>query len=170
MYFFSCLSSRWTHIFCLEPFKCALNIRFANEYSSKKVHSHHVCFMQKWCIHTLLVCRVLRKTFSMNEDVAVQSDNSSWCFSGLLQVASQSNINLWTMIKKCKQKFLFFSRLKRDLSFNFWVCLKKSKIVDRKKHSINTIYIEVRVISYCKVLKVFNFKLFFSILQYPLPS
>ena len=42
--------------------------------------------------------------------------------------------------KSRRQKFLFFWRLKRDLSLKFCVCHKKSKIMNRTKHFITTIY------------------------------
>ena len=43
--------------------------------------------------------------------------------------------------KLCWQKFLFFWRLKKDLSLNFCVYHKKSKIMNWTKHSVTTIYI-----------------------------
>ena len=42
--------------------------------------------------------------------------------------------------KSRRQKFIFFWRLKRNLSLNICVCHKKSKIMNWIKNSITTIY------------------------------
>ena len=68
-----------------------------------------------------------------------------------------------------RQKFLFFWRLKSDLSFNFFIYHKKSKIMNWTKHFITTIYMWDRCNAMLKSFQLQTF-LFFLILQYPFLS
>ena len=63
--------------------------------------------------------------------------------------------------KSPRQKFLFFWRLKRDLSLNFCVCHKKRKSWSELNIVLLLFICKMHLI-YCKVLKVFNFILFSS--------
>ena len=69
----------------------------------------------------------------------------------------QHNTFYW---KLCYQKFLFFSRLKRDLFFNFCVIIRKVKLWITQKIIVLLFICKICVILYCKVLNIFNFKLF----------
>ena len=66
--------------------------------------------------------------------------------------------NITNFTENCAGKSFFPSRLKRDLLFNFCVCQKKVKSWIEQNILLVLFTCKIRLIIYCKVLKVFSFK------------
>ena len=74
--------------------------------------------------------------------------------------------------KPRRRKLLFFWILKRDLSFNFYICHKKCKIMNWIKHFITIIFMQDTCSVMFQSFKSFQLQtfLFFLTLKYPFMS